>query len=241
MTNWQTAFLVSIASLGLATGARAQAPLPSGPTAAAKQPIYDPQQLPAYKGQVQQFTLTPRGDIDGLILADGTEVKLPPHLSTELAFTIKPGDAVTIYGLKAAALALIQASSITDDASGKTVVDNGPGGPGPGAKPDPGPDQADMAEASGKVKMALHDPRGDVNGVLLTDGTVLRLPPPEAVRFAALLQPGQPLVVEGRAYGNALGKVVEVSEIGNSRDQMSEVGAPGPGPKGPRSPRPPRP
>jgi hypothetical protein len=236
MTNWQTALLATTATWGLATGALAQTPLPSGPAAATQQPIYDPQQLPAYKGQVQQFTLTPRGDIDGLILVDGTEVKLPPHLSTELAFSVKPGDTVTIHGLKAASLALIQASSITDDASGKTVVDNGRQGPGP--RPGPDPDQAGIAEASGKVRMALHDPRGDVNGVLLTDGTVLRLPPPEAVRFASLLQPGQPLVVEGRAYGNALGKVVEVSEIGATYDHMNEIAGPGPGPKGPRPPRP---
>jgi len=37
-------------------------------------PTYDPAQLPTVKGKVAQFTLGPRGDIDGLLLADGTEV-----------------------------------------------------------------------------------------------------------------------------------------------------------------------
>ena len=33
---------------------------------------YDPAQLPAIQGKVAEYSLTPRGDVDGLILADGT-------------------------------------------------------------------------------------------------------------------------------------------------------------------------
>ena len=107
--------------------------------AAGQTPLYDPQQLPAQRGQVQQFTLTPRGDIDGLMLTDGTEVKTPPHLSTQIAYAIKPGDIVTIHGLHAAALPLVQPVSITDDATGRTVIDNGPPGPGRGPAAPPPP------------------------------------------------------------------------------------------------------
>jgi hypothetical protein len=46
-------------------------PLADQPRPVAGQPpLYDPRQLPAQRGLVQQFTLTPRGEIDGLILAD---------------------------------------------------------------------------------------------------------------------------------------------------------------------------
>ena len=92
------------------------------------QPVatYDPQQVPATKGQVAQYSLTPRGDVDGVILQDGTQVHLPPHLGAQLVEAVKPGDAVTIRGLKAQAIPLIQVISITDGASGKTVVDSGP-------------------------------------------------------------------------------------------------------------------
>jgi hypothetical protein len=88
--------------------------------------------------------------------------------------------------------------------------------------------------------MALHGPRGEVNGALLEDGTVLRLPPPEAERFTILLQPGQTVVAEGSEYGNALGKAFEVSQLGPSRDQLSAVELP-PGPGRDRRPPPPRP
>jgi hypothetical protein len=148
---------------------------------------YDPSQLPAIQGRVGQYSLTPRGDVDGLILADGTEVHLPPHLGTQLVFTVKPGDAVTVHGLRARAIPMVRALSVTNDATGNTVTDNGPGGP-------PGPGGAQqMLTAQGHIKVQLHGPEGDLNGALLEDGTIVRLPPPEARRLAADLTPGAPL------------------------------------------------
>jgi len=89
--------------------------------------------------------------------------------------------------------------------------------------------------------MSLHGPQGDVNGALLEDGTVLRLPPPDAYRLATLLQPGQTLVAEGTGLATAIGKVFEVQQIGASREQLS-LGEtpPGRGP-GRRPPPPPGP
>ena len=113
-------------------GAPPPPPPPPGPAATiAPAPVYDPQQLPAINGTVNRYTLTPRGDVDGLILADGTEVHFPPHLSTQLVYAVKPGDAVTVRGLKALNIPLVAAVSITNGRSGQTVTDNGPGfGPG---------------------------------------------------------------------------------------------------------------
>ncbi len=234
-TQWKAALFGASAILTITPAALAQNP---PPPAWGRAPLYDPQQLPAQHGQVRQFTLTPRGEIDGLILSDGTEVKTPPHLSTEMAYSIKPGDTVTIHGLHAAALPLVQAVSITDETAGRTIVDNGPPGRGPGALP--GPSISGLTEVQGRVRMTLHGPRGDANGALLEDGTVLRLPPPEADRFANLLQPGQPVVAEGDGFANPIGKVLEVRQLGPSHDQLNLVAEP-PGPGRDRRPPPPRP
>jgi hypothetical protein len=257
MSRWKAVLFGRSAIVTINTGALAQNP-PQPPAGQAPRvgqaPLYDPQQLPAQRGQVQQFTLTPRGDIDGLILSDGTEVKTPPHLSTEIAYSVKPGDTVTIHGLHAAALPLVQAVSITDEQTGRTVVDNGPPGPGrrPGPPPPPPPwpgapaagpaaSIPGLTEVQGRVRMSLHGPQGDVNGALLEDGTVLRLPPPDAYRLATLLQPGQTLVAEGTGLATAIGKVFEVQQIGTSREQLSLVETPsGRGP-GRRPPPPPGP
>jgi hypothetical protein len=243
MSQWKAALFGGSAAVVISGGALAQNPPQPAtvqPPAAARQaPLYDPQQLPAQRGQVQQFTLTPRGDIDGLILNDGTEVKTPPHLSTEIAYSIRPGDTVTIHGLRAAALPLVQAVSITDDATGRTVIDTGPPGPGRGPGAGPAAPLSGLTEVQGRIRMSLHGPQGDVNGALLEDGTVLRLPPPEAYRFATLLQPGQTIVAEGAGSVTAIGKVLHVQQIGPSREQLSLVEAgPGPGP-GPGRRRPP--
>jgi hypothetical protein len=201
-------------------------------------PAYDPQQLPALQGKVAQYSLTPRGDVDGLILDDGTEIHLPPHLGAQLVFTAKPGDRITVHGLKARAIAMVQAMSVTNDATGATVTDNGPDGP-------PGPrDSGTYLSAQGHIKTQLHGPRGDLNGVLLEDGTIVRLPPEEADRLAAQLAPGQSLYVEGDGIAGPLGKVIAAQQIGPSQTQLVQVQGPPPPPRGPgpdrRGPPPPR-
>jgi hypothetical protein len=180
-------------------------------------PTYDPAQLPTVQGKVAQYLLGPRGDVDGLLLADGTEVQFNPMLSTALVFSIKPGDAVTIHGLKAKSLPMVAAASITNDATGATVA--GSMGRGMHAH------HAGL-EAEGTVKAALHEARGEVDGVLLDDGTVVRLPPPEAKRLAAQLAVGQKLFVRGFGIASPLGKVVMARQIGADRTKLTDVALP---------------
>jgi hypothetical protein len=194
---------------------------------------YDPAQMPAFHGKVTQYDLNPRGDVDGLILDDGTEVHFPPHLGTEVVAAVRPGEAVTIHGLKARALPLVMAMSVTGDASGKTVVDNGPPGPGRHGPPPPhgpmGPrGMMGMPElqAQGVVKMQLHGPRGELNGVLLADGTMVHFPPPDADRLSAMLVVGQTIMVRGNGVENSLGRAIGAEAIGPSADKMVEIAPP---------------
>ena len=185
---------------------------------------YDPSQLPAVQGKVAEYSLTPRGDVDGLILADGTEVHLPPHLGTQLVYAVKPGDEVTVRGLKARAIAMVQAMSVKNDTTGNTVTDNGAGGP-------PGPHNAQQAlSATGRIKAQLHGPRGDLNGTLLADGTIIRLPPPEAERLASTLTVGASLTVQGSGIEGPLGRVIEARSIGPDSAHLTQVAFPTPPP-----------
>ncbi|MGA8655986.1 MAG: hypothetical protein WB586_07525 [Chthoniobacterales bacterium] len=43
-------------------------------------------------GTVLQCLLNPRGEVDGLLLEDGTFIKFPPYWGTELAQVAKPND-----------------------------------------------------------------------------------------------------------------------------------------------------
>ncbi|MGY3441342.1 hypothetical protein ACVW17_001343 [Bradyrhizobium sp. USDA 4473] len=202
--------------------------------------VWDSSQLPESRGRVKHYTLTPRGDVDGLILADGTEVKLPPHLSAQIVYTIRPGDEVSIRGLRARAIPLVDATSVSNVATGRTVTDEGP---------TRGADNGGAQQAfSGRIVAALHGKRGEVNGAMLDDSTQLRMPPPEAERFADWLQPGQMVSVRGETLDTALGRVVDVQAIGASPGQMTELDGPrplrgrkgGPDRFGPPPPPPPR-
>jgi hypothetical protein len=184
-------------------------------------PLWDSSQLPETRGVVKQYTLTPRGDVDGLILNDGTQVALPPHLTSQIVFAVRPNDTIAIHGLRARALPLIEAASVTNLVTGESVVDKGP--PGGGSE----------QTISGKIVTQLYGKRGEVNGALLDSGTLLRLPPPEAERLLDVIQPGQSVTVRGVTLKTALGTVVDASAIGGSPDQLTDLAA-GPRSRGPR-------
>jgi hypothetical protein len=200
------------ATMGVAAAAA------SGIAYAQMDQTYDLNQLPAISGKVVQYLPTPRGEIDGLLLDNGTEVHFPPHLSSQVIFAVRPGDTVTVHGLKARALPLVAAASITNDATHTTVTVGGP----------PSLREERPIEAQGTVKAQLFGPRGDLNGVLLQDGTVIHLPPPEAQRLADTLAVGKPILARGPGYDGPLGRALDAEEIGPDAAHLAKVAGPRP-------------
>jgi hypothetical protein len=183
----------------------------------AQEPTYDPAQFPEIQGKVSQYTLTPRGDLDGLILDNGTEVQISPRVSLDLAFAVRPGDTITIHGLKAHALPMVLAMSITNDATHATVLT------GPTHRSH---DRGAMIEAQGKIKAQLHDTDGEMNGVQLDNGTTVQLPPPEAQRIGVELAVGQTIYVRGAGTVNLLGRAIAARFIGPGKESATEVVGP---------------
>jgi hypothetical protein len=128
---------------------------------------------------------------------------------------VHPGDVITIHGLKARALPMVAAASVTNDASGVTVVAQ------MGRFP-----RWDSMQASGAIKAVLHSPRGDTNGALLEDGTIVRMPPREADRLGDALAAGKPLFVKGNGISSPLGKVIMARQIGPDESHLTEVATP---------------
>jgi hypothetical protein len=175
-------------------------------------PRADPQQLTEIQGVVQRFTLSPRGELDGFLLADGVQVHLPPHLSAELAFAVRPRDAVSVRGYRSETVPLIVAVAVGDANTSQSVVDRGPS-----QRPAP-PRQAPIGGArettfTGKVQTPLYGPAGDLNGAALEDGVILRLPPAAAYQFAELLAPGKAIVARGFMLTTAFGRVVDAQDV----------------------------
>ncbi len=62
-----------------------------GPRPAEEQPAQ-------VSGKVERFVTNREGDVDGFALADGTEVKVPPHQGAELQSFLKTGETVQVDG-----------------------------------------------------------------------------------------------------------------------------------------------
>jgi hypothetical protein len=198
----------------------------------------DPEHLPNVTAEVERFLVNPHGDVDGMILTNGIEVHSPPHLSDEIRAQIRPGDRVTVYGVRPRAADMISAVAI-GTANGKRIVDNGP--PKDHEKGEKHVrDEATKArhrkiEAVGSVLRALHGPKGEVRGCLLDTGTIVRFPAHEAGSIAELLFPGAPLAVRGEGLMTELGTVIEAEEIGASANATRSIK-----PKKPKPDEPPK-
>lgn len=173
-----------------------------------------PVTAPDIKGKVARYSLTPHGTVDGLIFADGTEVNLPSHFSTQLTFIVHPGDTVTVRGVKNGISPTVTALSVTNDATG-AVLETTQGGKPP-----------QRLDDESRVRLQLHDPRGRLNGVLLEDGTIVRMPPADADRHAASLAVGQSLFARGDGSSTVLGRVIAAREIGPSRTTLTRIDEP---------------
>jgi hypothetical protein len=65
----------------------------------------------------------------------------------------------------------------------------------------------------GAQQRLLRGPAGDVDGALLDNGTVLRMPPHVAYQFATLLAPGQTVAAQGWGLNTAYGRVIDVQSV----------------------------
>lgn len=95
---------------------------------------------------------------------------------------------------------VIEAAAIRNQASGASLESGGRG---------PDHAHAGPGRVSGKVQFLLYGPKGEANGAILEDGTVLRLAPGEAGRLA----PGRAVVAEGPVLVTPMGTVVEVKKL----------------------------
>ncbi len=93
---------------------------------------------------------------------------------------------------------------------GVDIVDDGPAHAAP---PKPTHPARQPMESSGEVAFALHGPKGEVNGALLTSGVALRVPPHAAEALHEYLRPGVHVQAWGHGVVTPHGTTLDVSEI----------------------------
>ena len=225
-----------LAAIALAaTGASFAQPAPPPPV-----PDNAGSARPLATGRVQTLLVNPGGDVDGLLLDDGTQVAFPPQTAAGLA--LKPGDRVQVSGWPGTRAQLLRADRITTAAGSRSLSRPPPAeGAPPPARPRPENLPALTAmSTSGKVSRLLYTDRGDTNGALLDNGTILRFPPMAGDAASAAMPPGRTLFATGWGSRTAAGTAMEATAIGPSLTAMQELmprpRPPEPNPRGPMPP-----
>lgn len=202
-------------------------------------PVAAPEADTVATGRVQQWLLNPNGEADGLLLADGTQVAFPPHLSAAVMQALRPGDTVQVRGWRAPQVPVVRMQSLS--ANGRSVIDEPPA---PGMLPPRrDPTALSAMTADGRIERLLYNDLGDVHGALLADRTIVRFPPHIGAAYGAQLQPGAQLYARGWGTRGAQGTALEATGMGPTASTVREVfDGPRRGPgRGPAAPRPPVP
>lgn len=170
------------------------------------------------RGRIERFTITPQGEIDGFLFADGQQVYSLNDLSREFGATLHPGDAVIVKGYRSPAAPVIVALEVRDMSDRTLVAPIGGEAPTGHATPRTAhapetPPQTRATTLKEKVTATLYGPVGDVIGAILQNGEMLRLAPQTTNRAEILLTPGQRIEAQGRTLSTPYGSVIITQNV----------------------------
>ncbi|BEU28179.1 hypothetical protein [Paraburkholderia sp. 22B1P] len=181
------------------------------------------------RGTVSRFLVNPDGDVDGFLTSNGLLVHFPPHLGTQLTSMIRRGDAVQVSGWRHDG-GTFTAQRIVDTSNGQQLLDQ-PALPGTQRLPRQlrGAVLSPLV-AQGQVAHVTTAPQGEPDGVILTDGIVIKLTPPVAQQFPTLLQAGANVSAQGYGTRNQYGSALQATAFGTpgSLTQLYDRALPGP-------------
>ncbi len=126
MRYWFTSRLILGLGMLLASGvlsANLGAQPPGPPKKGPKGPPADAE-FQTVRGTVREFTMAPKGEVDGLILNDGTWVHWPPHLQDRFSAIAAKGDKVRVTGFRETGLrgdTKLEVSTLTNLDTNKTI------------------------------------------------------------------------------------------------------------------------
>src|SRR6476620_40974 len=189
--------------------------------------VLDPPSMdksPVADGVVDRYLLNPRGEINGLLLRDGSQMHVTLRAAQDLTKAIQPGDRIRVHGRRVSDSPLVKPDVIINVTDGRSFtvpyrLDL------PMPPREEGRTVTEM-NAAGTIQLLLYDHLKDVvNGALLSDGTQVRLPPDVGEHFHSSLQ--QNMDVEVRGYGTTTpyGSALEAIAIGRKGQPLTHLDA----------------
>jgi hypothetical protein len=81
-------------------------------------------------------------------------------------------------------------------------------------------------QAESRITTLLFAPRGEIEGTILENGTILRMRPDVSERFVNLLRIGQSVSAKGYGTENEFGRSLEVTELGSPGRPLTAIYSP---------------
>lgn len=178
---------------------------------------------PVADGIVERYLIDPRGDVEGLLLTDGTQVHVTSRISHELTKAIKPGDQVLVHGSRKKGEAVVSPDVIVNVTAGASFsVPLRLELPLPANE-----DQLSMTpmKAGGSIEVLLYGTKGEVQGMVLSDGTQVWLPPDVNDDFRRTLRIGEKVNVEGYGTQNEFGRAIEALAMSAGKKTLTPLDA----------------
>lgn len=193
-------------SLGLGGLAVSQPLLWSADDAANQQKTsQNPQNEEVLTGKVKELLRNDRKDVDGWRFESGREVHFPPHLATSVMKIVKLGDEITVRGVKETrprGEVVFEASRIENHGE-KLDIER----PAPPRGPTDRTATEEAMNVTGTISKFAANPHGDVDGLVLADGTQVKLPPHQGEALQAMVHVGDEVHVEGRRHETPRGDI----------------------------------
>jgi hypothetical protein len=170
-------------------------------------------QRPVAEGDIERYVVDPRGEVEGLLLADGSHLYVTSRAADQLVQALKPGDRVLVYGSRNPGTPIIQPDMISNLSTGSTFIV-------PLRFDLPMQEQerhlsVTELTAAGTIRVLLYHPvKRIVQGMLLSDGTQIRLPLDVGEEVRKSFHVGDQVTVQGNGTANAFGRSIEAVAIG---------------------------
>ena len=172
--------------------------MPKGPEARGLEPVT------SFKGKIVKTISNDDFVYDGFYLLsnqDSLLVKFPPHLGKQIDALGKVGTNVTVTGTSEnspSAVREIRLVSLT--ANGKKVTDTAPPVP-------PVPTEEKFVDGTGRISSMQTDREGRVNGFVLDNKTLLRIPPQVSSQLASSVSKGVSIGYSGNQKTSKSGEM----------------------------------
>jgi len=162
------------------------------------------------EGEIKHVIRMPDGRIDGLLLTDQSTIRFPPLVSNEFSRQFVPGTKVHAAGpalggqLNAHTLLLTELDTPLDVGHNKASSNAG-------ASVAAGP--LLPLQDQGVIQSVFYDPQGAVEGLFLSDGTTVRVPPHIRLEIPSNLEIGTEISVKGWGGQYPLGAAIQATSV----------------------------